>query len=462
MAKEVRDHYSRSLDGNGGHASTPALLDALAATAVHVTGRSAVASAIAVDLRTCGVRAAAAGPLDGVTATALTRTERHLVVVVEDAGDPECPARTAELCGPLGIPVLRVAASSTWFEIGPFFLTGFTACPDCLNKGRVDAGWSSGEPGQPAADVTLAGLVASEVFALLTGATAPAMIGITRISQDDWTTEQHVVVPRPGCPCDDTGGGGPEPDPVDVHLRAVDHAAPAVLQGGPPPRSARERWAELGRKRPAFHAYPSRTLTGERLRLPGVFGETTAPAPGPTRASAPTPRSPDLALVADLLARTAGRRGSPGDGAWQRWAPTGGQLGSVEIHLLTDAGVPGLPGSVFRYDDVAHALIALRADPMPMASILAGTDLRVDELEAALVFTAAHGRVAAKYRDFAYRLTHLDAGCAATQLDAVARAHGLSVRFATSWDASPAEHLDLTDDQYVTAIAGLLRGETCP
>lgn len=449
----VVDYHSRRLDGSGGHPGTGALLDALAGFAVHVAGPARVSAAVAADLRECGIGDAATGPFTEARAAALAAAERSLVVVVEDRGDPELPARTAALCGPLGLPVLRAAADSAHLEIGPCFLPGFTACPACLARGRADAGWTAQEAADTAAEQTLAGLTTAEVLALASGAPAgPAMV-VTRIGLDGWNAERYLVVPHPDCPCDDIGGDGPEPDLGDIQLWAIEHAAPPTLRAGAPARAVQERWRTLQEDRPAYHAHPRRRLPEERLPIRGMFGAGEPPA---------APAALDRTLIADLLARVAGLRRGPGESASQRWVPTGGQLGSVELYLVTDSGFPGLPGTVFRYDDLAHALISMRADALPLTAVLADTDLAAEGLDAVLVFTAAHERLTRKYHDFAYRLTHLDAGCATTQLAVVAAAHGLSVRFATRWGEALAETLDLTPDgQYVTAVAGLHRGETC-
>ncbi|WFF02777.1 TOMM precursor leader peptide-binding protein [Micromonospora sp. WMMD964] len=463
--EHVVDYHSRSLDGNGGHPGTGALLDALAVVAVHVVGPAEVTRALAADLRECGVGEVTCGPLTETGVEALSGAERSLVVVVDESrDDPSAVERVAGLCAPHAVPVLRVAADRTHLEIGPFFVPGLTACPGCLRRGRAEAGWpgaatSDATAGKTAgiadatAGETLAGLAATEVLGIVSGASLRAATTVTRIDLDAWDTGQHVVVPYPDCPCDDAGGDGPEPDLVDIGLWMTERVVPAALRAGPPSRAVRRKWRELADERPVHHAHPQRGLPTERLPLPGTFGDGVRPA---------APGSLHQPLVADLLARVAGRRRGEADGPSQRWVPSGGQLGSVELHLVTETGVADLPGTIFRYDDLNHALIALRADAVPLADALAGTDLPADRLDAALVFTAAHDRVAGKYQDFAYRLTHLDAGCAVTQLAAVATAHGLRTEFATRWDESLAELLDLqTTGRYVTVVAGLHRGETC-
>ncbi|MBM7494280.1 SagB-type dehydrogenase family enzyme [Micromonospora luteifusca] len=449
----VVDYYSRSLDGTGGHLGTGALLDALAGVAVHVVGPARVAAAVAADLRECGVGAATMGPLTEAGVATLAGAERFLVVVVEEGGDPERLARTATLCAPYAVPVLRAAADRTHLEIGPCFVPALTACPACLRRGRAETGWPRESDPGPAAGETLAGLAATEALNIVSGASRQAPVIMTRIAVDTGDTEQRVLVPSPDCPCADIGGDGPDSDLVDVGLWMTERVVPAALRPGPPPRAVQRWWRQLADERPTYHAHPRRPLPEERLPVRGTFGDGV-------RRSAPEVL--DQALITDVLARVAGRRRGSADGASQRWVPSGGQLGSVELYLVTETGLPGLPGTVFRYDDLAHALISLRADALPLADALAGTDLPPEGLDAVLVFTAAHERVARKYQDFAYRLTHLDSGCATTQLAAVAAAHGLSTGFATRWDEGLAELLDLTpDDQYVTAVAGLHRGGTC-
>nr|WP_239078017.1 nitroreductase family protein [Streptomyces sp. SID9124] len=295
------------------------------------------------------------------------------------------------------------------------------------------------------------GLVTAEAFALLAGAPAQPLTVLGITAADGRRTEQFLCAPRPACPCDDSGGGGPHPDLVDIQLRATEHSGPASLPTGLPSSALRRLAARLVHERPPFHAHPRHPLPSCLPTVTGTFGD----APRATAA-------PDRDAFAGLLARTAGLRPDPGGNPWQRWTPTGGQLASVELYLATRPGALGLPGTLFRYDDLRHALMPVRADNTGIEEILTGTDLAPAGLDAVLVFTAAHRRLAAKYRDFAYRLAHLDAGCATTQLAAAAAGQGLGVRFATRWDESLADLLDLApDDRYVTAVAGLHRGETC-
>lgn len=450
----VLDHHARTLDLNGGHRGTADLLDVLATAAVHITGPAGPAAAIAADLRECGVLDVTAGPPTGTRTRELATAARALALVVEDGTDGGAAlARVTELCGPAGVMVLRAATADGVVEIGPRFLPDHTACSACFRHGHADIGRPAESAPDAAAGLLLVSLATAEAFALVAGAPAqPAtVVGVT--ATDGRRAEQFFCVPRPACDCDDSGGSGPYPDLVDVQLRATEHSGPSNLSTGDPPSALRREARRLVADRPPFHAHPRHPLPSAVHAVTGTFGDAPPPR---------APAAPGLDLLADLLARTAGLRPDPGGNPWQRWAPTGGQLASVELYLATRPGAPELPGTLFRYDDLRHALIPLRADTPDMEEVLAGTDLAADGLDVALVCTAAHHRVAGKYREFAYRLTHLDAGCATTQLAAAAAGHGLGVRFATRWDDSLADLLDLTPDgQYVTAVAGLHRGETC-
>lgn len=457
----VLDYHARTLDGNGGHIGTGALLDALADVAVRIDGFKALADRVAADLRECGLVRAAAGPVDEAAAAELGHARRALAVVVEHADEPEVAERVATLCGPHGVPVLRVAAYSDSVEIGPRFLPGHAACPACLRQARKDGGRAAdAEAGtDPVACELLTGLAGAEILALALGApTEPAMV-VTTTDLTTYTSERHLAVPSAGCPCDDIGGTDLAPDLVDVQLWACVPTAAHALRPGTPTRAFQQNAGDLTEVRPTYYSRPQHWLPTAALPVRGTFG---AAPPADLEAA-----YLDGPVLADLLMRTAGLRHMPGDGPRQRWTPSGGRLGSVELYLATARpaaafGLPDLPGRLFRYDDFGHALIGLRADDLPLAELLTHTDLQVKNTDAVLVFVAAHDRAAAKYRDFAHRLCHLDAGCAAAQAAAVAEARGLRMRFASIWSDRLSDMLDLVPDrQYVTAVAGIEGGHPC-
>jgi hypothetical protein len=93
---------------------------------------------------------------------------------------------------------------------------------------------------------------------------------------------------------------------------------------------------------------------------------------------------------------------------------------------------------------------------VPVSELLAGTGLAAAEPAAVIVLVAHVARIARKYSSFGYRLAHLDAGVAATQLITVGQELGLAVEFAPGWRADLADLLELLPEQeYITALAVL-------
>nr|WP_232326411.1 nitroreductase family protein [Microbispora sp. ATCC PTA-5024] len=176
---------------------------------------------------------------------------------------------------------------------------------------------------------------------------------------------------------------------------------------------------------------------------PGLPAVRLPPTPGVPSPTGTLSRQ----SVAGLLSRVAGRRSEPG----RRWAPSGGNLGSVELYVLSRRGS-------FRYDDEAHALIACGPTPIEAPIEPAPGALHI-------VMVGRVDRLSPKYGPFAHRLAHLDAGCAATQLVAIARAYGLDVTFVGGRDDRLSAALGLRPPAVVMTAIALVQGkehETCP
>ncbi|WUI00699.1 TOMM precursor leader peptide-binding protein [Spirillospora sp. NBC_00431] len=447
----VRTYLSRTAHVHG-YGGSRARLEELARAAVHIVGDAAPAAGIGNDLRDCGVGRITIGSARASPMAVLEEAERSLIVVIDSVPARRALDDTFGLAGARrAVPVLRVAMHRGHVEIGPCFLDGYSACPECLRRGRRDAAWDEDEP-LDAHEVepvhgsveALAGLAASAAFAVLTGSpTAWPSRTVTRIGLEERTSERHLVAPYPGCPCGarrerDTGDderdiGDEAAFLADTFEWSMARPAPPRLRTKGPTGGETRSWDALTTQRPELLAHPVLDLPEEAVPVLGALGDTGGP-----------PGSADLRTLADVLRRTAGLRPGPTE--------------SVELYLCTAERVPGIPGTLFRYDDIAHRLIAMARDPVPPAVLLAGTDLRPEETSAVLVFVAAHARLAEKHRDFAHRLAHLDAGCVAARLAAVASGHGLPVEFASRWDGRIGETLDLAPEgQYVTAVAGMRR-----
>lgn len=419
---EVLDYFSRTFRTSGGYRGSAELLNVLGAASVLVIGRPEFATTLADDLRATGI--------GRVIASEAPHTgEFGLVVVLDEPNRPDLLAETVSRCRQKGIRVLRVAADAHALEIGPQFWPPYTACAECLRRGRADLGWVTDEPTGEAAWPVLAGLVAAEVVNALARTDQPASPrSLNRLPLDTLSGEPFLVAPYPDCPsC-----------------------------AGPDGVAATYEW-QMEWLHDDLDSHPTQRPT-EVERISGLQTARAVPDHLPAAvlpADTPTPASA-MEFLANILVRTAGFQ----DGDLHRWAPSGGNLASVECYVVTDRHIVDLPGTVFRYDDLRHGLCAVRADRVPVADFLAGTDLAAADHDTVLALVAGVRRLGGKYGSFASRLAHLDAGCAAMQLLAVTAGHGLPVRFADRWGARQAELLELEPGgELITAIVGFGRFE---
>lgn len=455
---EVLDYFSRTLRASGGYRGCADLLGELATAGVVVVGPAPFGEALTEDLRAIGVGAVVTGEApDPALLNEIGRRDRRLVIGWDDPARPDPLAELVMWGQAAEIRVLRVAAGDEAVEIGPQFWRPYTACLSCLRRGRDDLGWSTGAAVTatgPAIESLVAGLVAAEVLTALARIDLPTPPRrLTRIPLSTLVTERFLVMPYPDCPsCVALTPGVGEAVSVAAAYEWQMEWLHGELDSRRPERPGEvERIDGLQTVRSVPDYLPAVPLPPDTRTPPShtVFGEMGAPTPL------------TVELLAGLLVRTAGFRENRGDsGVLRRWAPTGGNLASVECYVVTDRRLVDLPGTVFRYDDLAHRLCAVRADPVPVAEVLADTDLDPAEHHTVLVLVAGVRRLSGKYHTFAPRLAHLDAGCAVVQLLSVATAHGLPVWFANRWGSGPARCLELVPgDEVVTAIVGLGRSE---
>ncbi|GAA3782525.1 hypothetical protein GCM10022225_83570 [Plantactinospora mayteni] len=456
VSDEVVSYYGRIKD-SAGYPGTGELLARLARARVTVVADEDVAARITDDLRASGVGTVRplAGPPAGDAPAGYAFAETDLIVAVgTGTGARELLAAAESGAAEWDVPVLRVFLGDGHLEIGPYLLPDFSTCLECLDRSRRDAGWDTGPDGAlpPDALEFAAGMAASEAVSMLAGITGMKPVQrVARIGFDDFETEHFVAAPYPDCRRCGAGVAGrtlsPEVTAIERYEWWIQHD-PAVLQPRKAERGAAvDRIAGLERERPRLSSHPRQALADVDQPVRGTFGQ---------REGVQHPSAVTEELLGELLRRVGGQRRAVGAYELQRWTPTGGNLASVEVHLLRETGFAGLPGTVFRYDDVPHAMTATRPDAVPAAELLAGTDLLASTTYAAvLVLVAAHGRNAGKYHH-SHRLVHLDAGCAVTQLDAVATGYGWRTEWARSWDERIGDVLRLhRRDQFVTAVVGI-------
>lgn len=422
ISRPAIPYLARQISPRSGYPTTSDLLGVLSVAAVHVVGERDLGELVCADLIDSGVGLVTTGPdlPDGMPT---------LVVALDAGGAPKALERALSWCAPRGIRVLRASAHERHAEVGPCFTGTHPVCPECLRRSRAAVSWAATPAKNPEVRALLAGMAASQTLATLARLTATALPPIvTRISLDEGTSQTHLLLPYQDCVVCSSGlpHVDQETELVDAY-ELVEIEQPAHIS---PLKELTQVELDVLRK-----------LESQRLNFP-------------TQPRTPLSEGP----MADLMRKVAGFRDQA---AHQRWAPTGGNLASVELYVVTG----GLGAhTVYRYDDLNDELIAVHPDPITPREAVAGTDLAADAA-AVFVFVAGRGRIANKYRDFAYRLSHLDAGCATTQFAAVAAGHGLTVAFASEWDERLLQLLSLDgDDQFVTAVAAIRNagGASCP
>jgi hypothetical protein len=502
VAPEVAAVLGRHLDTTRVNRSVGAALTRLAAARVVIVAESTAARSLAGSLRRAGVgqlSLAAADTWEPSLAGASEDGIDLVIALAEDSTVSTAFDALDEWCDRARVPWLRSAYTSAGIELGPRFESGHTACYRCFARE-----WPA-NLARPSDRHRIAwyGLVADEAIALLSRVGKPTSTnGVTTLDLAGWQDRTVLIPRRPGCPrcCPQPGAyptrPGAYPDEVPLALRYEQAVAF-------PPRHLLNPKDHQHHYRPANLALQ----TGSK-RYPGAHHEelppperTPVPPSGVSTRSTVTADSPpagtvDRDTLAGLLLRTGGRRavpepGRPGEprpggsrpggsrpgGKVQRWAPTGGNLGSVQLYLLA-VNVAGLAPGWYCYESAEHRLAEVRrcadspshgytgvvgAPPppsRPTAYQLAGTvaDEQLPPVPAALlVLTGALGRVATKYYDFACRIVYLDAGVATAQLQAVADAYRLGTRLAHRWD-DRLLHEELRLDpatEPVTAVIGL-------
>ncbi len=156
-----------------------------------------------------------------------------------------------------------------------------------------------------------------------------------------------------------------------------------------------------------------------------------------------------LAGGLDRNARYPGRK-------LRRWAPTGGNLGSVELYVAAPA-VTGLAPGVYFYQAHEHILVRITPvmDAGQVAAFIECAAPGGEPAEALIVFAAAHHRVAQKYAAFAYRVVQLDGGVALAQMQAAGTGIGLQIAVAHHWHEDILlDRLDLVPfSEIVTGVA---------
>jgi hypothetical protein len=338
-----------------------------------------------IGLAAARVAVRGAGPVaDALRADLATAGVR----LVDDA--PTLVVDVAPAPGPDDVTVLPVRGS----VVGPLLMPG-SACRDCLADAEDRNADDRNADDRDADAGLVAGVVGAEVLAVLAG-TGPVRTWRAALTVAADRVDRAVTLPRPGCPrCGLTAGG---------HRDVAEYA---WLTQRPPPGMVTARPVVEG-----TDDIRDRALRKRHRDL----------------ASAPR-----LDLGDDPLGPALRRAASE----------------AVDVYVVTPPrDVSGRPCAVFRYDDLAHELVAARADCPPYAEVVRGTDLQVIPA-AVVVLVAAVGRLFGRYDIDAFRRAHLAVGTACAGF-------GPGVTWAQSWTGALAELLELRPEQeIVAAVAGV-------
>jgi SagB-type dehydrogenase family enzyme len=443
--EHVTTYLSRTLSVTANRRSTEDLGDELASATVLLAAPPRLAGSIAADLEETGVGTVTIAGPGQLAGARCEGSGRCVAAVYDDQAGRDAFDEFVTACRDRDLPVLRFSGTADTAEIGPVFYGSDTACVACFRRSQEPA-----EDGIAGSGVTgiLAGLVTSALLAMVLGqAEAIAPRRLLRTWLPSMLTDSYDVVPELDCGCC-VGGTAPQDDASRDCLAyewRMGKVPVALNADGAPSPAERQRLAALLREREDLPSAPRHPLPDQ----------AHVPSPGAAYAG-----GLDESVLAGMLVRTAGFRPPPdppgAQAASRRWMASGGNMASVTVYLATETGLFGLPGTLFRYDDIGHEVVSIHADRVPLAEVLAGTGLDAAPTDLVIVLTAAVGRLRKKYRDLAWRLAHLDAGCAAMQLRTVAGGYGLRTTFAAAWPAQLGQTLELDPhSEIVTAVAGI-------
>ncbi|MHC3394134.1 nitroreductase family protein [Streptomyces lavendulocolor] len=428
--------WSRSLDSTRVNRSAAEVVRRLGAMHVVIVADSGVGAGLRDSLLRNGV-----GRVELVRT--LADGTADLVVAIDEGGRADL-AETAHWCESRGIPMVPAHLSGTTLDIGPYIDPEFTVTFDeaARQRGAEAPAPSRDTTADDTAVRTMAtALITGQVTSIASRVGAVSVLrGMVRTDLASWRQDMYVMAPVP-----DRTGSRAALTAADVPLALAFEASVAF-----PPRkllNPRDHQMHYKPGNIALQQESKRWPSARTIDLPRTGIHPQAPL---EPAAAPAGGRVGLSHLASLLMLAAGRRedGRPGLSV-PRWAPTGGNLGSVTLHAVV-RDVEGVPTGVWGYDSAAHRLARL-PDAVDLAR-LPGTDAAVT-----FVLTGALARVASKYSTFAWRIVHLDAGVAVAQLSASAASFGFRAQPRDRWDdlcLATAFDLDL-DAEPITGVLEL-------
>jgi SagB-type dehydrogenase family enzyme len=384
-------------------------------------------------------------------------------------------SQTAEAASaPSGIPWLRTMldANHGYADLGPLFIPSESACYRCFftvhGKPVHNNVAVSADTGGFVSALWL-GIVATELVYLCNGTGAHVIgSGFRRYTISNWKHKDLVAPRLPDCPSCRGAHSFPIPQYAPIarsHLldtsvvfEAYMENRFAVIEAGG--SESEEPVDSAGASfQTKFIPTARHWDLNENSSRPAESSQPIANEDGDSR------RSLSIGDLSTLLRMTAGMkdRTEPGSRP-RRWCATAGNLGSMELYILVNCPLP-VPSCLYYYQAGDHSLAQLSREGGDISlNSLLGTranERYIRQADALIIFTAAYHRVKNKYGPFAYRLVHLDAGVAMSQMKLIASELGIhadAIPLCADAAIEPLLCLDKEAEQVIGAFALSKRG----
>lgn len=366
-----------------------------------------------------------------------------------------------DVCAKQGIPWMFSYANGQKGILGPYFERNETPCYSCF-RSTFPMAKEGEEPPEESLDFWVHYTVL-ELFYMLTRQ-APSITGMDLVTFnfDDWSVEKRRAIRRPGCNvCLPIMGLNQPVDPEPAYQFDSEIAFPSRKMLDPKSHQHHYKISnhDLTFEAKEYPSAPSFPLVNVE-DLPLCKGDFLSSQLGNQHVE---PSSLTKASLSRMVLSGVGLRGASDGSKNQRWAPTGGNLGSPQLYVWVRS-VEGMSPNLYFYQVNDHSVIRVGpprrsseiAEIMEQTTGLSGAKLP----DALIVLTGAYGRVASKYLAFAYRVIHLDAGVAVAQMQAVAKGLGLSFVTLPHWNEKKLfGHLEIDKEREpITAVCALSGG----
>ncbi|GAB4145610.1 MAG: hypothetical protein Fur0021_03040 [Candidatus Promineifilaceae bacterium] len=422
-----------------------------------------------VDVLALDVPALTQSQPEAVQALENALTGQKLMLLAVDAPFLPLTRQLNRLCVQRQVPFLRSLIHPDAVEIGPSVFPHQSPCYECVHHGGLldlNDTQSDLSPIPPSRRFLLPaeqiGASQTALFALsILTKFIPIKSGETlfRLRQDVMALESLPVYQLAGCPVCSRAQGyngdlrdlqvGPQHGenwPALYHLNTNDKAYRLFPKGHQMHYLSKNMKAVEG----AYKKYVNRhTIPLPRLALAALPNAFLQPFVQAIETPAHAPRgSTDLERISLLLQAVGGFQlveQENGRALGLRLTPSAGGMASQTLYLV-NFHIQGLAPGIYYFNPHERTLAQLRAGNcrQQLDAAVIGSETLPDNVVAAVIQTAAHGRVESKYVSKSFRYVHYDGGAMLQSLHIVTQLLGLEL-----WASD-----DFYDDQ-VNELLGL-------